>query len=62
MSQEMKDLGIKRCYACIQWTGQRTFYPDKKKIKVDEGSDGVCLMTHQKIKGSGHCEQYFPLR
>ncbi len=62
MSQEMKETGARHCYACIQWTGQRTFYPEKKTIKVDVGSEGTCLMTHQKIKGSGHCEQYFPLR
>ncbi|PKL24270.1 MAG: hypothetical protein CVV47_11015 [Spirochaetae bacterium HGW-Spirochaetae-3] len=62
MSQEMKEIGIKHCFACIQWTGQRTFYPDKKQIKVDVGSDGTCLMTHRTTKGSGHCDQYFPLR
>jgi len=62
MSQELKESGVKRCYACIQWTGQRTFYPEKKQIKVDMGSEGVCLVTRQKTKGSGHCDQFFPLR
>jgi hypothetical protein len=62
MSQELKEIGVKRCYACIQWDGQRTFYPEKKQIKVDVGSMGTCLVTHTKIKGSGHCDQFFPLR
>jgi len=62
MPQELKKTGGKYCYACIQWTGQRTFYPEKKQIKVEVTSEGTCLMTHLKTKGSGHCEQYFPLR
>ena len=62
MSQELKEIGAKRCFACIQWTGKRTFYPEKKQIKVDAGSDGTCLVSRQTTKGSGHCEQYFPLR
>jgi len=43
MSQELKESGVKRCYACIQWDGQRTFYPEKKQIKVDAGSMGKGL-------------------
>jgi hypothetical protein len=62
MSQELKETGAKRCYACIQWTGQRTFYPEKKLIKVDPTREGICLVTHTNTKGSGHCDQYFPLR
>jgi len=62
MSQELKEIGVKRCYVCIQWNGQRTFYHEKKLIKVDAGSMGTCLLTHAKTKGSGHCDQFFPLR
>lgn len=62
MSQELKEAGVKKCYACIQWTGQRTFYPKEKRIKVDVGIEGTCLIQHAKTKGSGHCDQYFPLR
>jgi len=62
MSQEFKEIGTKHCYTCIQWDGQRTFYPEKKTIKVDAGAIGKCRITHQPVKGSGHCEQHFPLR
>ena len=62
MSQELRETGSKKCFSCIQWTGQRTFYPEKKQIKVDVGSDGTCLVVHQKVRGSFHCEQFFPLR
>lgn len=62
MGQEMKEAGKKNCYACIQWDGQRSYYADKQIIKVDIGREGVCRITRQKIKGSGHCESFFPLR
>jgi hypothetical protein len=62
MSQEFMEAGKKHCYACIQWDGQRTYYADKKIIKVDTGKEGTCRITRQKIKGSGHCDQFFPLR
>lgn len=60
--QELKESGTKHCYACIQWDGQRSFYPDKKQIKVDAGCEGVCRITRQKVKGGAHCDQFFPLR
>jgi len=62
MSQELKEIGVKRCYACIQWDGQRTFYPEKKQIKVDAGGMGTCLLTHTKIKGFRPLRPVFPLR
>ncbi len=62
MAQEMKEAGKKHCYACIQWDGQRSYYPDKKIIKVDVGNLGICRVTRQKTKGSGQCDQFFPLR
>lgn len=60
--QDLKASEAKRCYACIQWEGQRTFYSEKKMIKVDANKEGNCLVLHKKIKGTGFCEQYFPLR
>ncbi len=62
MSRDLKESGVRKCYACIQWDGVRTFYPEKKQVKVDVGTDGTCLLTHQKTKGSNHCDQFFPLR
>ncbi|TFG84532.1 MAG: hypothetical protein E4H20_02930 [Spirochaetales bacterium] len=62
MAQEMMEVGTKHCYACIQWDGQRSYYPDKKLIKVDATKEGICRITRQKVKGGGRCEQYFPLR
>lgn len=62
MSQDIKEAGVKRCYACIQWTGQRTYYPSTKTIKVDVGIEGTCLLKHAKTKGSAHCDDFFPLR
>jgi len=59
--QEMMDATAKRCYSCIQWDGQRTYYPEKKIIKVDVNKEGTCRITRQKVKGSSHCDEYFPL-
>ena len=62
MEQDLKKAGVKRCYACIQWEGQRTYYSDKKLIKVDALREGNCLVHHKKVKGSSSCDQFFPLR
>lgn len=62
MSQEIREAGKKQCYACIQWDGQRTYYPEKHTIKVDVNREGKCRVSRQMVKGSSHCEQYFPLR
>jgi len=61
MSKEYKPVGTKRCYACIQWSSERTV--DKEKgIKVDANGEATCLIYHKKTKGSFYCDQYFPLR
>lgn len=60
--QDFKPAGVAKCYACIQWEGQRSFYPDKKQIKVDTKIEGHCLVHHKKTKGESTCEKYFPLR
>ncbi len=62
MSQDLKEAGVKRCYACIQWEGQRTYYPEKKQIKVDVKREGNCLMLHKKTKGDSSCEHFFALK
>ncbi|HOK00285.1 MAG TPA: hypothetical protein PLW34_12075 [Termitinemataceae bacterium] len=62
MEQDLKKAGMKRCYACIQWEEQRTYYADKQLIKVDVGRTGNCLVLHKQVKGSHSCEEFFPLR
>jgi hypothetical protein len=62
MGQELKKSQVKHCYACIQWEGQRTYYPEKQIIKVDINREGKCLVHKKEVKGSSFCEQYFPLR
>lgn len=58
MAQELKKVDIKRCYACIQWDGQRTWYPAERMVRVDESREGHCRMFHEKRKGSATCERF----
>ncbi|HOX91486.1 MAG TPA: hypothetical protein PLC54_01085 [Spirochaetales bacterium] len=62
MSQEMKEAGKRACYACIQWDGQRSYYADKQIIKVDPGKEGLCRVSHKKVRGSSQCESFYALR
>lgn len=62
MSQDIMPAGKKKCYACIQWDGQRSYYADKQAIKVDVGREGLCRITKKKIKGSSSCDTFFPLK
>lgn len=62
MAQDFKEAGKFYCYACIQWDGQRSYYPEKKLIKVDVGREGICRVSKKKVKGNSHCDSYFPLR
>lgn len=65
MSQNFEPLGKKRCYACIQWEGNRTMSLDKngkKVLKVDIVSEGHCVVHHCKMRGSKTCDQFFPLQ
>jgi hypothetical protein len=62
MEQDLKKAGVKRCYACIQWEGQRTYYSDKKMFKVDTHRDGNCLVRHQLTKGSHFCDRFEALK
>lgn len=62
MDQDFKKAGVKKCYACIQWEGLRTYYPDKKQIKVAPSHEGNCLVQHKKFKGTHFCDNYEMLR
>lgn len=62
MEQDLKKAGVKRCYACIQWEGQRTYYSDKKMFKVDTHREGNCLVLHHKTKGSHFCDHFDALK
>ncbi len=62
MSRDLKPIASKRCYACIQWEGTRTYEREKQLMRVDEGSLGNCLVKHAKTKGSFYCDQFFQLR
>jgi hypothetical protein len=62
MAMDIHPLGARKCFACIQWDGPRTFDQAAKTIRADQGSMGRCLVRHSSIKGSQHCEQFSPLR
>jgi hypothetical protein len=65
MAQELKPLGKKRCYACIQWEGLRTIMLDKngkKVLKVDIGAEFNCAIHHCKMRGNKTCDQFFPIQ
>ena len=51
MSQEFRPIDAKHCYTCIQWDGQRTWYAEKKLVKVDEKKEGLCRVLHKNVKG-----------
>lgn len=62
MSQDFKPAESGKCYACIQWEGVRSYYPEKKIFKVDVKREGRCLVLQKNVKGESTCEHYFPLR
>ncbi len=62
MSQEFKPIDARHCYTCIQWDGQRTWYADKKLVKVDVKKEGPCRVFHKKVKAEYQCEHFFPIR
>jgi len=62
MARDMMPAGNKRCYACIQWEGTRTYLREKKQIKVDPHDSGNCLVFKIKKLGSGSCEHMEPLK
>ncbi len=62
MSQELHPAGTRRCFACIQWDGKRSYEPERKLIKADAGCEGICRLSHHMTKGSGVCAQFYALR
>lgn len=61
MEQDFKKIDVKRCYACIQWDGQRTWYPEKRLMKVAENSEANCRVFHERKRGSASCEHFMPI-
>lgn len=61
MGQDFKPVNVKNCYACLQWDGNRTYYPDRKVVKVDDRTEANCRIYHKKIKGTSFCEHYHPM-
>lgn len=62
MSQDLKPIAVKRCYACIQWDGIRSYDPATKLVKVDVGREGKCLVHRTMVKGSFYCDSFFQLK
>lgn len=62
MSQDFKPIDAKHCYTCIQWDGQRNWYPEKKVVKVDEKKEGPCRVFHKNVKGDCVCDHFFPIK
>ncbi len=62
MSQDLKPIAAKRCYACIQWEGVRSYDRGTQMVKVDVGREGKCLVHRTMVKGSHFCDQFFPLK
>ena len=62
MSQDIHHLGVKHCFACIQWDGRRSFDQSSKTIRADIGSEGRCLVKHANVKGTHCCELFYSLK
>jgi hypothetical protein len=62
VSQDIKPVHVKRCYACIQWDGTRSFNRELMIVKVDPAIMGFCRIHRSQVKGSHTCSQFFPLR
>ena len=62
MSQDILHAGTRRCYACIQWDGVRSYDAAKGSIKTDPGSEGNCRVKHAKVKGNHYCDLFFALK
>jgi hypothetical protein len=60
--QDLLPMGVKKCYACNQWDGNRTFDHTKKKVRVDQASSGNCRILRKPVKGRECCDNFFPLQ
>lgn len=58
MARDLHPYRVQKCYACIQWEGNRTYFADKKAIKADLGEQGHCRLFHVLKKGSQTCERF----
>lgn len=61
MGRDFHSANVKRCYACGNWEGNRTFYSAERKVKVDDRESANCHFWHKKTDGSDTCEQYVPM-
>lgn len=61
MGQDFKPLSVKNCYSCLQWDGTRTYYADRKVVKVDDRIEANCRIFHKKMKGTSTCDRYSPM-
>jgi len=62
MARDIRPAKAKRCYACIQWEGNRTYLRDKNEIKVDIGQEGNCLLFHIQKTGNQTCDKFVQLQ
>jgi len=62
MAMDIHRLGDRKCYACIQWDGYRSFDHDAKTIKTDVTATGRCLLHHASTRGTHRCDQFSSLR
>ncbi|HTX71497.1 MAG TPA: hypothetical protein VMC79_01610 [Rectinemataceae bacterium] len=60
--QEIYPAGTRRCFACIQWDGRRSYDQKTQKIKTDAGADGWCRMKHGNTRGTHVCDDFTALR
>lgn len=61
MSQEILPAKARRCYACIQWEGVRTYKREEGIIKVDQTKEAFCLLLREKKPGRGTCDKFTQL-
>lgn len=62
MPIELLPAQVKRCYACIQWEGSRTYNSAAQKIRTDHTKEGNCLVHRIKKIGRASCDKFEPLR
>jgi hypothetical protein len=58
MTREFKKKESKRCFACLQWDGTRSYDREKDIIKVDDMKEDNCRILHKKVRGSAVCDRF----
>jgi hypothetical protein len=61
MGKDYRKMDAQRCYACLQWDGERTLDKVKRLILVDDGKESNCRLLHKKVKGSSSCDKFYQL-